>query len=113
MGKINPRPKRCIHARPSTKSIIFCGVFINISSLHLLSGLSIPYLSLIFAHKRNPSLDAAERIAMSLGMGLESFLVALRGHKRINYNSKLATAKRTHERNMMAHGYRAYARKPV
>ena len=46
----------------------------------MLSGLSISYLSLIFARKREPSLEAAEKIAAALRMGLEEFLYGLRGY---------------------------------
>lgn len=37
-------------------------------------------LSNIFSRKRNPSLDTAEKVSRALGMGLENFLLGLRGH---------------------------------
>lgn len=79
-GKANPVPRRCIHTKPTAKSILFCGVFIHLPSVHMFSGLSMSYLSLIFSRKRDPSLDAAERIAASMRMGLQEFLFGLRGH---------------------------------
>lgn len=74
------RPRRCIHRRPTTNSILFGGEFIHLPSVHLLSGLSMSYLSLIFSRKREPSLDAAEKICIAMRMGLEEFLQELRGH---------------------------------
>ena len=44
------------------------------------TNLSVSYLSLIFARKREPTLITAERIARALNMGLEEFLIGLRGH---------------------------------
>ena len=37
------------------------------------------YLSLIFNRKREPSLEAAEKISIALGMDLDEFLMGLRG----------------------------------
>jgi transcriptional regulator with XRE-family HTH domain len=39
-------------------------------------------LSRIFNHNRNPSIESAEKIAEALRMGLEEFLIGLRGHVR-------------------------------
>lgn len=80
MGYANPKPKRCLNPNPSTKSVLFCGEFIHLPSLHLTSGLSVSYLSLIFSRRREPTLFASEKIAKALKMGLEEFLMGLRGH---------------------------------
>lgn len=72
-------PQGCIHHNPSTKSILFSGAYINLNDLHLKSGLSLSYLSLIFNHKRTPSIHSAERIAQALQISVGSFIQSLRG----------------------------------
>jgi hypothetical protein len=79
IGKTTPTPRNCLHTKPTGKSILFCDVFIHLPSVHMLSGLSMSYLSLVFSRKREPSLEAAEKIAAALHMGLEEFLLGLRG----------------------------------
>jgi hypothetical protein len=78
MSKKNPRPKKCLAINPTTKSILFCGEFINMGCIARESGLSLSYISLLFSGKREPSLRAAGEISKSLGMGLEEFLFGLR-----------------------------------
>jgi transcriptional regulator with XRE-family HTH domain len=90
----NPKPLRCIHAKPAANSVLFCGEFIHLPSIHLYTGISVSYLSLIFNLKRNPTVDTAEKIATALNMGLEAFLFGLRGHVR-HYNAARAKAWRS------------------
>lgn len=48
------------------------------------SGLSISFLSYIFAGKKDPSLGSAEKIAHALGMSLNAFIIALRNRSGAN-----------------------------
>jgi len=67
-------PTRCIVRHPTSQSVWFCGVAINLSQLaeswH--PPLDQSYLSRIFAGERIPSLDYMERIATGLGMQLQA-----------------------------------------
>jgi transcriptional regulator with XRE-family HTH domain len=79
----------------------------------MLSGLSTSYISLIFSRKRDPSLDAAERLALALEMTLDKFLEGLRGHKRNSSAWRVLDAKRRYKVAMRKRGYQAYVDAPV
>ena len=65
MGKVHMN--RAINYNPTTQSVLFMDSYINLSVIALLTGLSVSYVSMIFAGKRNPSLRAARLIVGVLG----------------------------------------------
>jgi DNA-binding phage protein len=60
------------------RSVRFCGTPISLVRISEATGIGVPHLSLIFAHKRNPSLDTAEKIAEAMCMRLDEFVSRLR-----------------------------------
>lgn len=73
------KPKRCINPKPDVRTHIFCGEYISLPAVHMLSGISLSHLSLVFNGKRGCSLDTAQRIAHALKMPLNAFVTALKG----------------------------------
>jgi transcriptional regulator with XRE-family HTH domain len=78
-----PRPHACLEHKPTRQSVLFCSTFINLSLIAFMSGLTLSYISMIFAGKRSPSLRSARLIAKALNMGLEEFLKGLDDHVEI------------------------------
>jgi transcriptional regulator with XRE-family HTH domain len=84
MSRRNPKPGKCLEQKPTTQSVIFCGVFISITQIAFMTGLSISLISVIFAGKRKPTLRSAQLIAKGLDMDLEEFLKGLEDHVEPN-----------------------------
>jgi|ERR1700675_793387 len=76
-----PKPSKCLDAKPTSQSVLFCNKFINLSRIALHTGISVSGLSMIFAGKRHPSLETARKVAEALGMGREEFLKGIEARK--------------------------------
>src|ERR1700690_2739502 len=75
-----PYRLRCREQNPTSQSVIFMGVHISLSRIADKTGYAVSTISKIFAGKRTPSLKAAEAISKALGIGLQSFVSALKQH---------------------------------
>ena len=70
-------PHACIEAKPTSQSVLFRGIFINLSILSLYTHISTSHLSMIFSGNRHPSMKTAQLIAKGLGMDLGSLVNGL------------------------------------
>jgi hypothetical protein len=73
LSMYRPAPKNCIAERPARNTVVFCGEHISLTRISKSKALTVPYLSMIFAGKRTPSIDTAEKIAEALGMKFGDF----------------------------------------
>lgn len=73
-------PTRCIERHPTTQTVWFAGVPVNMSAIaeSYVPNLDVGYLSKILNGQRVPSVAMAEKIAQALGMQMQAFLEALR-----------------------------------
>jgi AraC-like DNA-binding protein len=78
-GKYNV-PQRCIDYSPTGRTVLFCGKSISLSAVARHAGMSRSAVSMIFSGKREPSLNAAKRIADALNMNFSAFARKLRKH---------------------------------
>jgi transcriptional regulator with XRE-family HTH domain len=100
MAKVNKEgafanPSRSLDCRPTSQSVLFDSVFINLSTIALRTHLSVPHVSMIFSGKRQPSLASARKIAIALNMDLSLFVTKLDTHVHqvkpsINKSKKIA-----------------------
>jgi transcriptional regulator with XRE-family HTH domain len=76
-------PTRCIERHPTTQTVYFAGVPINMTQVarSYEPPLDVGYLSRIFNGRSTPSIAMAEKIADALGMQLQAFLDELRKHR--------------------------------
>jgi transcriptional regulator with XRE-family HTH domain len=70
----------CIEHKPTPQSVCFNGTYLNLSALARDSDVHPSTVSRIFNGTRKPSLNAARKLSMSLGMSLDEFIVALDNH---------------------------------
>ncbi len=73
-------PKSCLQGKSRQRTVMFCGKSLNLSELARQIGVSPAHVSFIFAGKRQPSLETAERIAAALGMSFGDFAKSLRAN---------------------------------
>lgn len=79
MPRLSKKPIRCLEAHPTSQSVRFAGMAINLSRIQraMSPPLDHSYLSRIFAGERTPSTAYARMLAAALGMTLQSFLEEL------------------------------------
>jgi hypothetical protein len=73
-------PKSCLAKHPNPKSVLFCDEFISLTEIAQDTGLTVSFLSMLFARKRLPSVPTATKIACALGMELGEFFKGLGIH---------------------------------
>jgi transcriptional regulator with XRE-family HTH domain len=88
-------PRRSTDRNPTSQSVLFDNVFINLTTIALRTGVSVPHISMIFSGKRRPSLATTRKIAIALNMDLSAFVIKLDTHvcnvkPSINKSKKIA-----------------------
>jgi transcriptional regulator with XRE-family HTH domain len=90
-------PNACLTSKPTPQSVLFCGYFINLSTIALHTHLTVSYISKVFRGDRTPSLKNTKLIAAALNMDLSSFVNALDRHTGLiaPYVNKLEIVEKT------------------
>ena len=73
----------CYVQRPTGRTIIFAGKYINLSAIRRATGISASHLSRIFRGERQPSVPRIRKISDALGMGIQDFIDALDVHIKL------------------------------
>jgi len=81
MAKTSGGPRFCLEERPTNKSILFMGRYINLQRVAEATRLDHGYLSYIFQGKRTPSVDVFELIAGAMGMTMDGLRLGIRERK--------------------------------
>lgn len=91
-------PTHHLESKPTSQSVKFAGVYINLTDLAVCHELDHSYLSRIFSGDRpDPSVSYSRKVAAALGMELGAFLEALkqkREARRALRAAQVAKAKR-------------------
>lgn len=77
MNVIANSPNRCLEPNPNPRTVLFCGYFISITQLSLITGIGLSHVCKIFLGTRNPSVKTARKLAEGLGMTIQAFLRGL------------------------------------